>query len=109
MPLKLIHRYMLLLAILCAMGFLLVTYLEISSFVRMKREKLPVKIISENATETRTQRDCRIHSCFDLFRCHVDNNWKIKAYVYPPVKYQTTDGADVFPETSNEFAEKLLS
>ena len=95
---------MLLLAILCAMGFLLVTYLEISSFVRMKREKLPVKIISENATETRTQRDCRIHSCFDLFRCHVDNNWKIKAYVYPPVKYQTTDGADVFPETSNEFA-----
>lgn len=62
-------------------------------------------------TSTTTQRSCRFHSCFDIFRCMPGNDWKLSVYVYPKTRFVTKNrrNEDLFPEYSYEFEEFLDS
>ena len=61
-----------------------------------------VKILS-NVPATLTIESCRTHSCLNVFRCHADQDWTIKVYLYPEINYVNEDGVKIFPDTSIEF------
>lgn len=74
------------------------------------RKHLPLKKILNNYTNyAKTKRNCRFYSCFNLFKCHVNNDWNIKVYVYPEIRFVTEENQQIFPEATKEFQEIIAS
>ena len=99
-------RYLLLFFIVVCVCVFLVLFFEIYSLMVKDtgaRKDVPEVKVLEQWTEMKTKRDCRTHSCVNLFKCHVDSNWQIKVYVYPEVSYITEDGQKIFPDATKEF------
>lgn len=64
----------------------------------------------QHRTSLPTQQKCRFHSCFDVFRCQLGKDWKVKIYVYPRTKFITqNNNKDLFREYSHEFEEFVKS
>lgn len=57
------------------------------------------------------QRDskCLMHSCFDVFRCAVNENKLISVYVYPLTHYLDENGRTINKPMSQEFYELLTT
>jgi len=67
----------------------------------------PVAVISENESLS-TRLDCSHSKCFDPFKCNVlDENKRIKVFVYPIQHFVDTSGISVFPSQTREFLEIL--
>ena len=52
---------------------------------------------------------CLMHSCFDVFRCAVNENKLISVYVYPYTRFLHENGDAVNQEMSQEFYELLAA
>jgi len=107
-------RYLLLFFLILLLLAAIIVYFETAlnsttySYVEDKSTKkiLPIrKIYNVHKNNTRTQRSCRFNSCFDLFRCHVDADWRVKVYIYPEIQFVTEDSEQIFPEATTEFKE----
>eukprot|EP00794_Sanderia_malayensis_P017248 gene17248-18972_t len=109
MPLK--FRYFMLLLILVLLGIWLTIFMEIFSGKTNidRKEATSIRLLDGSLTENKTQRNCRMHSCFNYFKCKVDTEWKIKVYVYQYIRYRTSDGLDIFPPHSDEFMKIIKS
>lgn len=57
------------------------------------------------------KRDCKclMHSCFDIFRCAVNENKLISVYVYPTTRFSDGGGQTINREMSQEFYELLTA
>ena len=51
--------------------------------------------------------NCRMHSCFDIFRCAENEKKLISVYVYPNNRFLDEDGQVVNKEMSQEFYELI--
>ena len=52
---------------------------------------------------------CLMHSCFDIFRCAVNENKLISVYVYPSTRFLDGGGQTISREMSQEFYELLTA
>ena len=52
---------------------------------------------------------CLMHSCFDIFRCAVNENKLISVYVYPTTRFSDGGGQTINREMSQEFYELLTA
>lgn len=70
-----------------------------------------VEVALKAETPLAKKRDskCLMHSCFDIFRCAVNENKLISVYVYPYTRFLHENGHAVNKEMSQEFYELLAA
>ena len=76
-----------------------------SSSSRSKKP-LPIEqILDRDIDFVKTQRNCRFNSCFNIFKCHIDTDWRVKVFIYPEKHFVTQENERIFPEATKEFQE----
>lgn len=68
-----------------------------------------VKIPADSAIPERGDLTCRMHTCFDVYRCGFNPKNKIKVYIYPLKKYVDEYGMPVSHTISREYNELLTA
>uniref|UniRef100_A0A8C4QT69 Exostosin-2 n=1 Tax=Eptatretus burgeri TaxID=7764 RepID=A0A8C4QT69_EPTBU len=66
-----------------------------------------VQLALEMPTPERGDMSCRMHTCFDVYRCGHNMRRRIKVYVYPPAHYVDARGVTVAHGFSREFNDLL--
>uniref|UniRef100_UPI00358EA983 exostosin-2 isoform X2 n=1 Tax=Myxine glutinosa TaxID=7769 RepID=UPI00358EA983 len=66
-----------------------------------------VQLALETPTPEHGDMSCRMHTCFDVYRCGHNTHRRIKVYVYPPAHYVDARGVTVAHGFSREFNELL--
>lgn len=68
-----------------------------------------VAVKAETPLAKKRDTKCLMHSCFDVFRCAVNENKLISVYVYPYTRFLDENGHAVNQEMSQEFYELLAA
>lgn len=68
-----------------------------------------VKLTDDSAIPERGDLSCRMHTCFDVYRCGYNPKNRIKVYIYPLRKYVDESGTVVSNTISKEYNELLTA
>ncbi|XP_069596111.1 exostosin-2 [Ranitomeya imitator] len=66
-----------------------------------------VKLLDSSPLPDRGDLSCRMHTCFDVYRCGFNPKNKVKVYIYPLKKYTDESGRAVGDTISREYNELL--
>lgn len=76
---------------------------------RSIREVPVVRLPAASPIPERGDLSCRMHTCFDVYRCGFNPKNKIKVYIYPLKKYVDDAGVPVSSTISREYNELLTA
>ncbi|XP_060228031.1 exostosin-2 isoform X1 [Meriones unguiculatus] len=76
---------------------------------RSIREVPVVRLPADSPIPERGDLSCRMHTCFDVYRCGFNPKNKIKVYIYPLKKYVDDAGVPVSSTISWEYNELLTA
>lgn len=76
---------------------------------RSIREVPVVRLPADSPIPERGDLSCRMHTCFDVYRCGFNPKNKIKVYIYPLKKYVDDAGVPVSSAISREYNELLTA
>ncbi|XP_077143191.1 exostosin-2 [Ranitomeya variabilis] len=68
-----------------------------------------VKLLDSSPLPDRGDLSCRMHTCFDVYRCGFNPKNKVKVYIYPLKKYTDESGRAVGDTISREYNELLTA
>ncbi|KAG9469634.1 hypothetical protein GDO78_020039 [Eleutherodactylus coqui] len=68
-----------------------------------------VKLLESSPLPERGDLSCRMHTCFDVYRCGFNPKNKVKVYIYPLKKYTDEYGSAVGGTISREYNELLTA
>uniref|UniRef100_A0AAA9SX23 Exostosin-2 n=1 Tax=Bos taurus TaxID=9913 RepID=A0AAA9SX23_BOVIN len=76
---------------------------------RSVRDVPLVRLPADSPVPERGDLSCRMHTCFDVYRCGFNPKNKIKVYIYPLKKYVGEAGVPVSSTISREYNELLTA
>lgn len=76
---------------------------------RSVRDVPVVRLPADSPVPERGDLSCRMHTCFDVYRCGFNPRNKIKVYIYPLKKYVGEAGVPVSSTISREYNELLTA
>ncbi|XP_023384560.1 exostosin-2 [Pteropus vampyrus] len=76
---------------------------------RSVRDVPVVRLPADSPIPERGDLSCRMHTCFDVYRCGFNPKNKIKVYIYPLKKYVDDFGVPVSNTISREYNELLTA
>ncbi|XP_043765857.1 exostosin-2 isoform X2 [Cervus elaphus] len=76
---------------------------------RSVRDVPVVRLPADSPVPERGDLSCRMHTCFDVYRCGFNPKNKIKVYIYPLKKYVGEAGVPVSSTISREYNELLTA
>ncbi|KAM9302316.1 exostosin-2 [Gastrophryne carolinensis] len=68
-----------------------------------------VRLPEDSPLPERGDLSCRMHTCFDVYRCGYNPKNKIKVYIYPLKKYTDEGGRSVGGTVSQEYSQLLTA
>ncbi|KAB0370685.1 hypothetical protein FD755_017094 [Muntiacus reevesi] len=76
---------------------------------RSVRDVPVVRLPADSPLPERGDLSCRMHTCFDVYRCGFNPKNKIRVYIYPLKKYVGEAGVPASPTISREYNELLTA
>ena len=78
------------------------------AFSLRSKEPLQIVTIHQNSTKPKVgDSKCSYHTCFDVYHCGYNDEYRITVYIYPPAKYVDEASMSIQLPMSKEFGEVI--